>query len=77
MVRNGRPLRIVEKWMSDELGVTVLYVQSDLKAHSESTSRFTNIKRTEPDASLFEIPPNYKITLTQETVETGLKQKPL
>jgi hypothetical protein len=63
--------------MSDELGVTVLYVQSDLKAHSESTSRFTNIKRTEPDASLFEIPPTYKITLTQETVETGLKQKPL
>jgi hypothetical protein len=74
---NGKPVRIMEKWMSDELGITVLYVQSDLKAHSENTSRFTNIKRTEPDASLFEVPPNYKITLTQETVETGHKQKPL
>jgi hypothetical protein len=74
---DGKPLRIIEKWMSDELGVTVLYIQSDLRAHSETTSRFTNIRRTEPDASLFEIPANYKITLTQETVESGLKQKPL
>jgi hypothetical protein len=74
---NGKPVRIVEKWMSDELGITAVYVQSDLKAHSQSTSRFTNIKRIEPNASLFEIPSNYKITLTQQTVETGLKQKPL
>ena len=62
--------------MSDELGATVLYIQSNLRAHSESASRFRNIKRIEPDASLFEIPPNYKTYLTQATPELGIKQKP-
>jgi len=73
---NGKPIRLVENWMSDELGATVLYIQSNLRPHSESASRFRNIKRIEPDASLFEIPPNYKTYLTQATPELGIKQKP-
>jgi hypothetical protein len=64
---NERPIRVMEDWMSDELAVTALYVQSDLRAHSETKSMFTNIKMAEPEASLFEIPPGYKISLTQDT----------
>lgn len=47
--------------MSDDLAATVLYVQSDFRKQTESRSTLTNIKRVEPDSSLFEIPPGYTI----------------
>lgn len=66
---NGRPIRVMEGWMSDELAVMPLYVQSDLRARTETKSVFMNIERAEPEASLFEIPPGYKISLTQDATE--------
>jgi hypothetical protein len=74
---DGRRIGILEKWMSDELAATIFYVYSDLKAQSRTESRFTNIKKGEPEASLFEIPPGYKVILTQGTAELGVKEKPL
>lgn len=68
---NGRPIRVMEDWMSDELAVTPLYIQSDLRARTETKSVFMNIKRAEPAASLFEISDDYKISLTQDTTESG------
>ena len=58
---NGRPIRVSESWMSDDLATTVLYVHSDLRKQTESSSRLTNIRRVEPESALFEIPPDYKI----------------
>jgi hypothetical protein len=73
----GAAYRILEKWMSDELAATIFYVHSDLKAQSKTESKFTNIKKGEPETSLFEIPPGYKVVLTQGTAELGVKEKPL
>jgi hypothetical protein len=58
---NGRPIRVSETWMSDDLATTVLYVYSDRRKQTESSSSLTNIRRVEPKSALFEIPPDYKI----------------
>lgn len=58
---NGKPIRAVEEWRSDELGATMLVVNSDFRKATEYRSSLVNIRRTEPDASLFEVPSNYKI----------------
>src|ERR1700683_4131883 len=59
---NSRPIRVWERWMSDDLSSTVLDVRSDLRKQTESRSSLTNIRRVEPGTALFEIPPDYKIT---------------
>ena len=61
-----RPIRSTEVWRSDELGATLLMVTSDLRKNIESRSALINIKRVEPDASLFEVPPDYKINPAQQ-----------
>lgn len=63
---NRRPIRFTEVWRSDELGATLLMVSSDLRKNIESRSALINIKRVEPDASLFEVPSDYKINLAQQ-----------
>jgi hypothetical protein len=73
----GRPTGALERWMSDDLAATVLYIHSDFKAQVRTESRLANIKKGEPDASLFEIPLGYKVMLTQGTPELGIKERPL
>jgi len=63
---NGKPIREWERWVSDELAVTLIETVRDLKNNQESTSELTNIKREEPDASLFEIPAGFMINPTTE-----------
>lgn len=58
----GKPVKVVEEWMSDDLDVTLLWIYSDLINKFENRTTLTNIKRGEPDASLFQIPPEYKVT---------------
>jgi hypothetical protein len=58
---NGKPIRAVEEWLSDDLGATLLVVNSDFRKATEYRSSLTNIRRVEPETSLFEVPPNYKI----------------
>jgi len=61
-VGNDRPITTVhETWMSPELKVVVLSKDSDPR-NGESTIRLTNISRAEPDAALFQVPPDYQIT---------------
>lgn len=58
---NDHPLEIVsERWFSPELQVVVQSKHSDPRM-GENTYRLTNIKRGEPDASLFTVPPGYRI----------------
>lgn len=60
-VGNDRPLTTVhETWTSPELKITVLSKESDPR-QGESTTRLTNISRAEPDATLFQVPPDYQI----------------
>jgi hypothetical protein len=64
-VGNERQIDIVsERWYSPELQTVVLTRQNDPRA-GETTFRLTNISRSEPAASLFEVPPDFK--LTEET----------
>jgi hypothetical protein len=60
-IGNDRPIVIVsERWYSKDLQAVVLSKHSDPRV-GENVYRLTNIKRTEPAKSLFELPADYKV----------------
>lgn len=60
----GKPIHSDEMWLSDSLAAMVLRTYKDFKKGVEGTESLVNIKRDEPEASLFEIPPGYKVDPT-------------
>jgi hypothetical protein len=59
---NEQPIVVVrESWFSPDLQVTVLSKNSDPR-FGDSTSKMTNISRSEPAHALFEPPVDFKIT---------------
>jgi hypothetical protein len=61
-IGNERPIEIIsERWYSPELQTVVMTKHSDPR-FGETVYRLTNISRTEPNASLFQIPADYRIT---------------
>ena len=60
-MRNDRPLTTTsETWMSIDLKVFVLTKRKDPRS-GESTMQLKNISRAEPEYSLFQPPPDYKV----------------
>jgi hypothetical protein len=60
-IGNDQPINIItEKWTSPELQ-TLVYSKHNDPRMGETIYRLTNINRTEPSHSLFELPPDYKI----------------
>jgi hypothetical protein len=60
-IGNERPIEIVfERWYSLQLQVVVMTRHSDPR-FGETTYRLTNINRSEPAHSLFEVPSDYKV----------------
>jgi TonB family protein len=60
-IGNEREINIVrERWYSPELQMVILMKHVDPR-YGESTQRLTNIDRSEPDASLFQVPDGYEI----------------
>ena len=58
-IGNNRDIDVVnERWYSDDLQMLVKTANSDPR-FGENTYEFTDISRDEPDASLFQIPPDY------------------
>lgn len=58
---NDRPITITsERWFSPDLQIEVKSVRSDPRMGT-TTHTVTNISRTEPDASLFQVPSDYKV----------------
>jgi len=58
-VGNTLPIEIVdETWYSPELQITVMTKHRDPRS-GETTYRLTNLSRSEPDRSLFEVPADY------------------
>src|SRR5262245_46303129 len=58
---NDRPIVTVnERWYSPELQTVVLTKNSDPRM-GETTYRLTNINRSEPDPSLFQVPADYTV----------------
>ena len=61
-VGNEGPITIVsEQWYSTELQMLILTKHNDPRV-GETTYRVTNIVRTEPDQSLFQVPSDYTLT---------------
>ncbi len=60
-IGNERPIEIVaESWYSPELQTTIMSKRTD-PTSGETTYRLTNIRRGDPDASLFQVPSDYTI----------------
>ena len=60
-IGNERPIEIVsERWYSPELQLVVMSRTSDPRM-GETTYKLTNINRTEPVKSLFEVPAGYTV----------------
>lgn len=80
-IGNERPIEIVyERWYSNELQLVVFSRQNDPR-FGEQTYRLTNIVRSEPDPSLFELPSGYRLLTPPfgaSTIVTpkGISQKP-
>jgi TonB family protein len=74
-IGNERPLETVsETWYSPELQMTILSSRNDPR-FGESTYQVTNIARSEPDAALFQIPPDYKVIDSRaRKVEVDVKE---
>jgi hypothetical protein len=69
-IGNERPIQIVsERWYSPELQLVVMTRHSDPRS-GETTYKLTNINRSEPAKSLFEVPSDY-------TVKEGLHPAPI
>ena len=62
----GKPIRIFEKWVSDDLAATLIETTIDFKKKTETTSTLTDIRRVEPDASLFQIPTGFLLNPTPD-----------
>lgn len=61
-IGNERAIEIVsERWYSPELQAVVMSKRNDPLGAGETTYRLTNINRSEPARSLFEVPADYKI----------------
>lgn len=60
-IGNERPIEIVsERWFSQELQLVVMTRNSDPRT-GETTYKLTNINRSEPAKTLFEVPSDYTI----------------
>src|SRR5579859_3609852 len=65
-IGNEKPIEIVtETWFSPELHTMVLRKHSDPRL-GDSTYRLKDIKRNEPDASLFQPPPGAKVSVERQ-----------
>jgi hypothetical protein len=78
-IGNDLPINIVtERWYSPELQSVVMHKHSDPRL-GETTFRLTNINRTEPARSLFEMPADYSVKKVMPDdmkmkIETELKR---
>ena len=74
-VGNQAPIvSVTERWYSPELQTDVMRKQVDPQ-FGEMTFQLTNIVRSEPDASLFQVPPNYAIKSGRPSTNNGLAVK--
>src|SRR5262245_54492268 len=68
---NDHPVEIVdEKWYSPALKMFILIKHSETRK-GETTYRLTNIVRSEPDASLFQVPVDYRIQVQPKAGSTS------
>ena len=60
-IGNAQPIQIVTtRWFSSELSINVRTETSD-PSHGQTTTSLTNLNRSEPDPSLFQVPSGYTV----------------
>ena len=60
-IGNAKPIKVVtERWVSTDLQVPLSMTHSDPMVGTVTT-KATSVNRGEPDAALFQVPPDYKI----------------
>jgi hypothetical protein len=73
-IGNERAIEIVdERWFSPDLKTVVMTRHSDPRS-GEVIYRLTNINRTEPDHSLFEVPSDYSLREEQEPMRLRIEK---
>jgi len=73
-IGNDRPIQYVtERWFSPELQVTIMSKNSD-PMNGETTFQLSNIRRTAPDASLFQLPSSYQL-VEEPTMPAQMKRR--
>jgi hypothetical protein len=60
-----------DRWCSDDLAAVVLTVSGNSKRGVQTSTAMQKIERSEPDPSLFQIPPGYAITESVEEPHEG------
>jgi len=72
-IGNTLPIEVVdETWYSPELQINVMTRHRDPRS-GETTYRLTNLSRSEPDRSLFEVPADYTVRDNKPPPPKGLK----
>jgi hypothetical protein len=72
-IGNERPIEIVsEQWYSRELQMTMSSRHADPRT-GETTYRVTNLRREEPDPTLFQLPPDYTLQQVLEVKTEKIK----
>ncbi len=73
-IGNDRPISIVtEVWTSPDLKTIISSKRSDPRM-GEQTFQLTNITRGEPDASLFTVPPDFKVIEGPQRIVYGINK---
>jgi hypothetical protein len=71
-IGNDQPIQIVtERWFSPDLQTFVMVKHSDPR-EGETTYQLSGISRSAPDASLFEVPADYTVTVDQPGHHRGM-----
>jgi len=72
-IGNERPIEIVsEQWFSRDLQMTMSSRHADPRT-GETTYRVTNLRRDEPDPTLFQVPSDYTVQQVREVREEKIK----
>jgi len=75
-IGNTLPIEVVdETWYSSELQLVVMSKHRDPRS-GETTYRLTNISRSEPDRSLFEVPADYTVEEGKPSPNQPIKRRP-
>jgi hypothetical protein len=75
-IGNSLPLvTVTERWYSPDLQVTVMNKRSDPRTGT-TTYKLTNVNRSEPAPTLFEVPSDYTVTSTGEIRPDNVRPRP-
>jgi len=75
VIGNDKPLtRACESWHAIELKTPLLSKCSDVRS-GRSTMSLKNLDRSEPDPSLFQVPPDYTIVDDRDRFTTNFNER--